>query len=264
MGFVGFGNMLNAVLGFAFLAAVARVLDIKQFGMYALLTTLLISITKLIDFGTNSVYVSRSIAGDDKKLDSIFFSLKLVLTLLTIPLIALALLCTQVFKLDLYLILVGGCISYGLYYTLYSFFQKDERYGSLVFLSILPALIKGLFAFLLIFHLITLNLAQCIAVFSLSLFTVAVLIPAVVNKHRHIYFTWAGMTDLVKTSAPAGFSQLIYESWPSIGNIIAKVIGGLTSVGIFSLANNLPCFCPHLTIDFHGAPSQKRQATKGK
>ena len=58
---VSTGNIFNAVLGMLFLFAVAKTLSIEVFGKYALITSVLVSISKIIDFGTNSIYVSNSL-----------------------------------------------------------------------------------------------------------------------------------------------------------------------------------------------------------
>ena len=83
--FVGLGNIFNAGLGFLFLTAVARTLDLETFGKYALLSTLLLTISKIVDFGANSVYVARSIKEQNAELSSTLFTLKVLQFLVSVP-----------------------------------------------------------------------------------------------------------------------------------------------------------------------------------
>jgi O-antigen/teichoic acid export membrane protein len=238
VGFVGFGNVFNALLGFAFLAAVAKVLDLDVFGKYALLTTLLVSISKLIDFGTNSVFVAKSISNGDSNLYSVFLSVKILLTLATFPVYVVALVLLHETDVTILLILFLGSMAYGINYTLFGFFQKDERYGSLVLLNFLPSLIKGVFALLIFFSAYRPNLIHSVAIFSLSIMASAVLIP-LSKKYFKFKFTLHGIKDLMKSAYPAGISQIIAESWPTISNTAAKISGGFTDVGVFSLASKI-------------------------
>ncbi len=238
VGFVGFGNVFNALLGFAFLAAVARVLDLDSFGKYALITALLVSISKLIDFGTNSVFVAKSISGEDSNLLSVFLSSKILLTLITFPIYIIALAILHEIDIVVLLILFLGSIAYGINYTLFGFFQRDEKYGSLVLLNLLPALIKGLFALLVFFSVYKPNLIHSVAIFSLSIAASALLIP-LSKRYFKFRFTLHGIRNLMKSAYPAGVSQIIAESWPTISNAAAKISGGFTDVGIFSLASKI-------------------------
>jgi len=63
--FVSSGNLFNAVIGLVYLAAVAKNLSLEDFGKYAVLTALLTSISRLIDFGTNSMFVAKSITDSE-------------------------------------------------------------------------------------------------------------------------------------------------------------------------------------------------------
>jgi O-antigen/teichoic acid export membrane protein len=238
VGFVGFGNVFNALLGFAFLAAVAKILDLDSFGKYALLTTLLVSISKLIDFGTNSVFVAKSISNGDSNLYSVFLSAKILLTLITFPIYVVALALLHEIDPVVLLILFLGSIAYGINYTLFGFFQKDEKYGSLVLLNLLPSLIKGFFALLIFFFAYRPSLTYSVAIFSLSIIASALLIPLSKNYFK-FKFTLVGIIDLMKNAYPAGVSQIIVESWPTISNAAAKISGGFTDVGIFSLASKI-------------------------
>ena len=237
--FVGFGNVFNAVLGFAFLSAVAKTLDLESFGKYALITTLLVAVSKIIDFGTNSVYVAESISTEDKSLINKFYTQKLLLLGISIPisLVLLFILKLNTEKLVLYFIL--GLVAYAINYTLNAFFQKDEKFIHLVSLNTLPALIKGIFAFLIFSGSIYLNLEQAFMIFSLSIFSGIALIIFLSSEYKKFKFDFSEIKKYLEKCTPAGISLLIYEGWPSIANSIAKISKDFSNVGIFSIAEKI-------------------------
>jgi len=73
------------------------------------------------------------------------------------------------FDLIFAVILIGGIFSYGLIYTLYAFYQKEEKYGLLVLLYTVPAVIKAIFAGLFHFQILSTSVELAGAVFSLSI-----------------------------------------------------------------------------------------------
>lgn len=236
---VGFGNVFNALLGFAFLSAVAKTLDLDTFGKYALLTTLLVALSKLIDFGTNSLYVARSISTEDKSLLGTFYTLKLILLAVSIPLSFVALKILGLASTQLLFIFTGGLVAYAINYTLNTFFQKTEKFGLLISLNTLPALIKGVFSYLILSGSAYLNLEQSFMVFSLSLFSSAFLIFLIPEEFKSFSLSLTGTKSFLKKSYPAGISQLIYEGWPSIANTIAKIAKDFSNVGVFSIAEKI-------------------------
>ncbi len=236
---VGFGNVFNALLGFAFLSAVAKSLDLDPFGKYALLTTLLVALSKLIDFGTNSVYVAKSISTEEKSLLDTFYTLKIFLLLVSIPLSFVILEILGLASINMFLIFTGGLVAYAINYTLNTFFQKTEKFIHLVSLNTLPALIKGIFSYLILSGALALNLEQSFMVFSLSLFSSTLLIFFIPDEFKSFKLTITGTRTFLKKSSPAGVSQLIYEGWPSIANTIAKVAKDFSNVGVFSIAEKI-------------------------
>jgi O-antigen/teichoic acid export membrane protein len=240
--------VFNSVVGLAFLAAVARSLDIETFGRYALLTTLLVSISKIIDFGTNSVYVTRYITTKTENLYNQFVSIKFILFLFACPVLLLISYFTGTRNPLLLLILVLGLLAYGINYTLYAIFQREEKYTPLVLLNTLPAIIKGVFALAVFGHFLTLDFGQSISIFSLSVFGSAFLLLFVDKSERNIQLTLTGLKSFFVHAYPGGISQVIYESWPSISNLIAKSIRGFYDVGIFSLASKVSRFFSLVSI----------------
>lgn len=237
--FVGAGNVLNAILGFAFLSVAAKTLDLESFGKYALLTTLLVTLSKIIDFGTNSVFVAESISNENKPLIGLFYSLKIILLTVAIPI---SLVIIKILNLDsenLILIFMLGLIAYAINYTLNAFFQKKERFVELVSLNTLPAIIKGIFAYLIFFERITLDLEQFFAVFSISIFSSLFLVFFLPKEFKKFKLDFSEIKKYLKKSYPAGISQLIYEGWPSIANSVAKIAKDFSNVGIFSIAEKI-------------------------
>lgn len=237
--FVGIGNVFNAILGFAFISASAKILDLESFGKYALLTTLLVALSKLIDFGTNSVYVAKSISTEDKTLNDTFYTLKLLLLFVAIP-VSIGILCIfrlNTFQLLLYFVL--GLIAYSINYTFAPIFQKMEKFSLWVLLNTLPALIKGIFATLILTKLLILNLPQAFGVFSLSIFASALLLPFLPKEYRRLKINFKKTIQILRLAYPAGISQLIYEGWSSISNSIAKIAKDFSNVGIYSIADKI-------------------------
>ena len=110
--FVGLGNIFNAGLGFLFLTAVARALDLETFGKYALLSTLLLTISKIVDFGANSVYVARSIKEQNNKLSDTLFTLKILQFLVSVPISIASLKLLNIYDTATALIFILGILAY--------------------------------------------------------------------------------------------------------------------------------------------------------
>ena len=165
IGLVGIGNVFNALLGFAYLSVVAKILDIESFGKYALLTTLLVAVSKIIDFGTNSVYVADSISKDDETLLDTFYTLKIILLAVSIPVSVILLTLLKLNSVNTILYFILGLVAYAINYTLNSFFQKKQKFFHLILLNTFPAVIKGIFALLIILNLVVFDLDKAFMVF---------------------------------------------------------------------------------------------------
>lgn len=235
---VGFGNIFNAFLGFFFLSAVAKTLTVEQFGKYALLTSLLVSISKIIDFGTNSIFVARSIS-NSKNIENTFVSLKFVLFLVTIPISVAALFILKLLTWQLFIIFLLGLIFYGINITLFAFFQRKEFFKEAVLLNTLPATVKGLIALATLTNVLKLDFVQAFAVFSVAMSLSTLLAGFVWDDLKKIKFTTQGISEFLTNSIFAGISQIINNGWSAISNSIAKLIKGFTDVGIFSLADKI-------------------------
>ena len=237
--YVGVGNMFNAALGFIFLSVVARSLAVDQFGRYALLASLLVSLSKILDFGTNSNYVAGSITTRDKKLTDHFISVKIILFLVSL---VTSLLVLVLFKLDSSTIIITfllGLVFYGVNYTLFGLFQKIEHYTALILLNTVPALIKGFFAVMVFFQYANLSFENFFMVFSFSIAPSAVLYFMLPQELKKFSFDYSKVTGTLKEALSPGVSQLINEGLPAVSNSLAKIYSNFTSVGLFSLADKI-------------------------
>jgi len=236
---VGLGNMLNAGLGFLFLSAVARELSVDQFGKYALLISLLIFLSKIMDFGTNSNFVAKSIASEDKNLAQHFISSKILLFVVSL---LISILLLFVFKMDsalVILIFVAGLIFYGINYTLFGLFQSLEKYFLLVLLNSIPALIKGFFAILVLTGHVDLNLEQFFMVFSFAIGPSSLLYFFLPKNFKKLKLEFSKTGQIIKQAISPGISQLINEGFPAVSNTVVKIFTDFAGVGIYSLADKI-------------------------
>lgn len=236
---VGAGNMVNAALGFVYLSVVAKALSVDQFGRYALLVSLLIFLSRVMDFGTNSNFVAKSITEQKDELKNSFVSTKIILFLAAV-IISIALLF--VFKLNstaIILTFVAGLLAYGINYTLFGLFQRVENYLMLVLLNSIPAMIKGAFAVLILFGYVDFTFVNFFMVFSFSIAPSGLLFFFLPSNFKSFKISLGSAVKFIKEAISPGISQLINEGFPAMSNSLAKFYADFTSVGIFSLADKI-------------------------
>jgi len=233
------GNIFNSLIGFVYLTAAAKFLTLEDFGRYSLITSLLVSISKLVDFGTNSLFVAKSISNEDKEISDFFYTLKILLFFITIPISLLALNILKVFDLTTFVLFVIGLIAYTINYTFYAIFQKNEKYVQLILLNTIPAIIKALSAGGLFLGLIKPEINTLFGIFGMSILSSVLLLPFIPNNLRKFKFHVGNSIKLLREALSPGLSLLIYEAWPAINNAIAKLSSGFADVGVFSLASKI-------------------------
>lgn len=236
--FVGVGNVFNAALGFLFITAAAKTLPVSDFGRYALLSSLLVSLSKLMDFGTNSLFVAKSITSEQDILDKFFF-LRLVLFIIALPVSLLVIYFLHLATPAILMLFVIGFIAYGINQTLFALFQKLEKFHFAILLNTIPAVIKGVLAALIFLKVVDLDLTRAFAVFSLTIISSIFLIPLLPKELRTFRLTRPSIFPFFKKAFPAGISLLINEGWLTISDTVAKITRTFTDVGIFSLANKI-------------------------
>lgn len=236
---VSIGNIFNTVLGFLFLTAVARTLSLEDFGKYALLTSLITFLAKGTDFGTNSLFVSKSITSNEKNLVNIFYSLKIILLLIVVPVSFIVLLALKILDPLIITVFLLGLIAYWANFTLYSLFQKEEKYIMLILVNSILAITKFIFAILIFLNLFKPTLLSSFSIFSLCVFPSLFLILFLPKDLKTFTLSFNQLGKFFKEAFPAGTSLLISEGWSAIANTITSLLNNFSNVGIYSLADKL-------------------------
>ncbi len=261
--YVSAGNVLNAVLGFVFLTGVAKTLELDTFGKYALLTGLLTLFSRILDFGTNSLFVA---AEKTPRTESTFVFSKVILFIFAIPLTLITLFFTGFNQPAIITIFLTGLASYGFSYLLYAFYQRDQKYLEIVLLNSIPSLIKGTFGILLYLGVIQLTLIQSFAVFGLSVVSclvVPLLFPIKITLSE---FDFGEIKNSLKKALSPGISQLIFESWQTVNNVLTKLFNTFSDVGVFSMANKISNIFSILSFSIFTVllPHNKERNTENK
>jgi O-antigen/teichoic acid export membrane protein len=241
--FVSAGNIVNAGFGLVFLTACARALSPADFGRYALLTTLLVFMSKVVDFGSNSVFVAESLKVSDKtELIKTFAALKLVLFGLAFLFLLIAFYALGFRSVALLVIFLAGLVFYSMNVTLFALFQSAEMFSHAVLLNSIPAFFKALIGGLMLLGIFNLSFTFICSTFCLSMGLCIFLYFYLPKESKRIVDTKIFKDDVLqvfKTSFPAGISQLISQGWSAISNTIVKFFKDFSDVGVFYLADKI-------------------------
>jgi len=218
--------------------AVATKLPKEEFGIYGLLTLLLVSFSKLIDFGSNSNYVTEFISKSKHYLEELIsfkiYSFMFASVTSTIVLIFV----NHIYDLEIIGSFILGLLFYGVNYTLFALFQRDEEFIKASLLNFIPATIKLCFGVLILLNFITIDLKLAFIIFSLSMCGSLVFLIFKYQEFQNIKFR-PRIFHFVKNFYLAGISQTINESWSTISNQILRILKSLADLGTFSLASKL-------------------------
>ncbi len=240
---VSAGNILNAGLGLVFLTACAKVLNVTDFGKYALLTSLLVFMSKVVDFGSNSVFVAESLKTQERALlIKRFYLLKITLFAVAVLFSLIALYFLGFTSFSFLAIFIVGLIFYSVNVTLFAVFQSKELFAYAVLLNTIPSFVKAVLGGCMLVHIFTPSLYVIYAVFSLSMGLCSILylfVPEEFKVFAKAKESAEDLSPILKTSFPAGISQLISQGWPAISNTIVKISKGFTDVGVFYLADKI-------------------------
>jgi O-antigen/teichoic acid export membrane protein len=235
---VSLTNLVNLGFGLILFLAVATKLPKEEFGIYGLLTLLLVSFSKLIDFGSNSNYVTEFISKSKHYLEELIsfkvYSFVFASVLATLVLVFV----NQIYDLEIIFSFILGLLFYGVNYTLFALFQRDEEFIKASLLNFVPALIKLTFGVLIFLNLLTIDLKFAFIIFSLSMCGSLIFIIFRYQELRNIKFR-PHIFHFVKNFYLAGISQTINESWSTISNQILRILKSLADLGTFSLASKL-------------------------
>lgn len=241
--FVSAGNLFNALFGLVFLTASARILSVEDFGKYALYTSFLVFMSKVVDFGSNAVFVAEALkAQHSKSLITQFYLLKLMLFVLAAFFSLVALFVLGVANLFFVVTFLFGLVFYSVNVTLFAIYQSLEKFTYAILLNTIPAAFKALVGTVILFGYANLNLEQLTAVFSLSMGLCLILyffLPKEFKVFNLKSIFNPNIYELFKSSAPAGVSQLISQGWPAISNSIVKIYKSFSDVGLFYLADKV-------------------------
>jgi len=235
---VSLTNLINLGFGLILFLAVATKLPKEEFGIYGLLTLLLVSFSKLIDFGSNSNYVTEFISKSRHYLEELIsFKIYAFVGSSLISVLVLVLV-NHIYDLEIILSFVFGLFFYGVNYTLFALFQRDEEFIKASLLNFFPALIKLGFGIVIFLNLLTIDLKLAFMIFSLSMCGSLVFLFFKFKEFKNIKFR-PYIFHFVKNFYLAGISQTINESWSTIANQILKILKSLADLGTFSLASKL-------------------------
>jgi len=238
IGYVAALNFINLVMGVVLFLSLAQKLSVEDFGIYALLSLLLVSFSKIIDFGSNSSFVSDYISRGKNSLNEVI-SFKII-SFLVVSVISVLILekVNQISSLVIIVSFILGLFFYGINYSLFGIFQKDEQFFKASMLNFFPALIKAIFGFMIIFNIVQANLILGFQIFSLSMGASAIFLIFKFKEIKGFKFTFK-LSTFFKKFYLAGISQAINESWSTISNQILALIRNLVDLGTFSLASKL-------------------------
>lgn len=238
IGYVSVLNFVNLGLGLILFLSLAQRLSIEDFGIYALLTLLLVSLSKIIDFGSNSTFVSEFISKGKHSLNEVI-SFKII-SFFVVSLISVLILVyvNKISDLSIIFTFILGLFFYGINYSLFGLFQKDEEFFKASLLNFLPALVKAIFGGLFIFGFLVPDYTLGFQVFSLSMAASALFLKFKIKEIKTFKFTFSIRTFFKKFYL-AGISQAINESWSTISNQILAILRTLVDLGSFSLASKL-------------------------
>lgn len=236
------GNIAASGLALTFFIICAKVLPLEDFGRYVLLTTLLFSLSTLMDFGTNSLFVAKSIKNDitaTANLTSLFVLSKLLLFGVTSCVSLVVLVYSNLFSAPIFGLFMLGLFGYFIHNLYFSFFQKSELFLYGVLLNVFSGIIKASVAGLVYFQLIEFSYERAFFVFSGSLLSGLLLtpfLPMVLSKKPVV---GADLLTFFKQASLAGTSQFIQAGWQGLTNTVVKVFLTFADTAVFSLSNKV-------------------------
>ncbi len=166
---VSITNLVNLGFGLILFLAVATKLPVEEFGLYGLLTLLLVSTSKLIDFGSNSSFVTEFISKSKSYFNELI-SFKIISFVFSSILATLILIyVNHIYNYEIIVSFVLGLFFYGINYTLFALFQKEEAFIRASLLNLIPAIFKATFGFLIILNYLVIDLNLAFMIFALSM-----------------------------------------------------------------------------------------------
>jgi len=231
-------NFVNMGLGLIFFTAVAKALSLEDLGVYSLITLLLVSLSKLIDFGSNSSFVSDFISRNKNYLNE-FLNFKFLSFIITSIVAYIFLFIVNRFNsFEIYLIFISGLFFYMWNYLFFALFQKEERFLEASLLNFFPALIKAIFGISVLTNILNINLITALTIFSISMAGSFLIGWRKIPELSVFKFNFK-ILHFVKNFYQAGISQFLSDSLGTTASQITKFLRDLTDLGTLSLASKL-------------------------
>lgn len=246
---VGFSNFLNLGLGLILFSAAAKTLSLDEFGVYSLLTILLVWFSKFIDFGSNSDFVSNYLSRSKNYLNELI-NFKIISFFFSAIIGSISVYTAvnyyyhyknEIINLNLNLVIplfIMGLLFYGINYLLFALYQKEEKFIKASLLNFIPALIKGITGVSVLLGIITLDLNNFFGIFAISMIGSSLFLLEKVEELKGFKFDFK-VSHFLKNFFLAGTSQQINESWGTISNLLAFIFKNLTDLGNYSFASKL-------------------------
>ncbi len=264
---LGTGNILNAGMGFLYILAVAKSLGVEDFGKYVLLAGILVSTAKLLDFGTNSLFVAKTIKNsmaDTKPEIESFINSKVYLFFISLGVSYTAIAYFRLINVTTILLTTLGIIGYLIYYILYGIFHKNENFQMLLLLNFIPGSIKGLFGALILLNFIELSYLGYFFVFIIAIFSILAIYPQANIPGIFVKPNFTNFASKIKESYMAGMSQFINESWPSINSGLIKNFLSFSNVAVYSIADKMSDVFSLLSLAIFTVLLPKNARNKGR
>ena len=236
---VGILNLFNLGLGLLLFTSAASKLNTEEFGIYSLLTLLLVWFSKIIDFGSNSNYVSNFLSKGQNFLNELmnYKIISFIFTSITSYLV-LHLIVSRAEISLISPIFIAGLFFYGINYLLFALFQKEEKFFKASLLNFVPALIKGIVGILVILNFIKLDLVGFFSIFALSIAGSSIFLVYQIKQISKFKLDLR-ISHYFKSFFLAGTSQQINESWGPISNFLTFLMRNLSDLGNYSFASKL-------------------------
>jgi len=246
---VGLSNFINLGLGLILFSAAAKTLNLDEFGVYSLLTILLVWFSKLIDFGSNSNFVSGFLSKSKNYLNELinFKILSFLLSSIFGSFIVFSAINyyyqykNTLLNININMIIplfIFGLFFYGINYLLFALYQKEEKFIRASLLNFIPSVIKGIIGSLILLGYLKLDLNYFFAVFSISMIGSSLFLFENLKELGNFNLNFK-ISHFLKNFFLAGSSQQINESWGAISNSLAFFLKNLVDLGNYSFASKL-------------------------
>ncbi len=236
---VGTGNIVNALGGFVFVLAAAKVLSVSEYGTFALLTSIFILTAKLTELGTTSSFVSFSVKQNRSPFLGLL-TLKVGMTILAFLFTLVVLYIYAQFNLTNVVLFFVGFVGYALNDYLFAVFQEKEKFLGTTLVNSLPAGLKLLFGAAIWFEFFKTTGSQVLGIYLLALLASVLIFPLLpsVDLSKNVNLK-TDIENLIRLGFPGGFSQMLNLSIPAINGSLLYFTLSTHELGVFTFADKI-------------------------